>query len=102
PVRVYFFHKHSLDIYPITEGKDMKLIRGIFLALLSMVLVACGSDSDKKNVSVSINPTTATVSAGATQTFTANVLGSKNTAVTWRVNEADGGSITSTGVYTAP
>lgn len=80
----------------------MKLIRGIFLALLSVVLVACGSDSDKKNVSISINPTTATVSAGATQTFTATVLGTKNTAVTWRVTEANGGSITSTGVYTAP
>jgi uncharacterized protein (UPF0262 family) len=80
----------------------MKLIRGIFLALLSMVLVACGSDSDKKNISVSINPATATVTAGATQTFTASVLGTKNTAVSWRVNEANGGSITSTGVYTAP
>lgn len=59
----------------------MKLIRGIFLALLSLVLVACGSD-DKKNVSVSVTPMTATIKAGTTQTFMASVTGSSNTEVT--------------------
>lgn len=80
----------------------MKLIRGIFLALLSLVLVACGSDDDKEKVSVSISPMTATIKAGAAQTFMANVTGSKNTAVTWKVDEANGGTVTAAGVYTAP
>lgn len=79
----------------------MKLIRGIFLALLSLVLVACGSD-DKKNVNISVSPATATIKAGTTQAFSASITGSKNTAVSWRVNQANGGSITSAGVYTAP
>jgi hypothetical protein len=43
------------------------------------------------------------VNQGATQTFTASVTGTTNTAATWSVQEgAAGGSITSAGVYTAP
>jgi hypothetical protein len=80
----------------------MKLIRGIFLALLSLVLVACGSDDDKEKVSVSISPMTATIKAGTTQAFTASITGSKNTAVTWKVDEANGGMVTAAGVYMAP
>lgn len=82
----------------------MKLIKGFLLLLMSVILVACGSDSDdkKENVSISINPTTATVKAGASQTFTAQVTGAKNTGVTWRVAGTNSGSITASGVYTAP
>lgn len=80
----------------------MKLIRGVFLALLSLVLVACGSDDDKENVSVSISPMTATIKAGTTQAFTASVTGSNNRAVTWKVDAANGGMVTTAGLYTAP
>jgi hypothetical protein len=50
-------------------------------------------------VSVSISPTTAALITGATQQFTATVTGSSNTAVTW---SATGGTVSSTGLYTAP
>ncbi len=54
-------------------------------------------------VTVMVSPPAATVFMGAMQTFTANVAGTNNTAVTWTVQEgAAGGSITSLGVYTAP
>lgn len=79
----------------------MKLIRVMFLALLSLVLVACGSD-DKKKVSISVSPMTATIKAGTTQAFSASITGSNNTAVTWKVEQANGGSVTAAGVYTAP
>ncbi|WP_084618204.1 DUF4397 domain-containing protein [Cellvibrio sp. OA-2007] len=79
----------------------MKLIRGIFLAILSVILVACGGD-DKEKVSVSVSPMTVTIKAGTTQAFSANITGSKNTAVTWKVDEASGGGITAAGMYTAP
>jgi len=40
---------------------------------------------------------------GATQSFTAFVIGTSNSAVNWAVQEgAAGGSITNTGIYTAP
>ena len=50
-------------------------------------------------VTVAVSPATATVSAGATQQFKATVSGSANTAVTWT---ASAGSVSSTGLYTAP
>ena len=54
-------------------------------------------------VVVTINPTSANVSPGATQQFTSTVTGDCNLANTWSVEEgASGGSITSTGLYTAP
>jgi uncharacterized repeat protein (TIGR03803 family) len=54
-------------------------------------------------ISVSVTPATVTLAAGATQMFTATVIGTSNTSVSWSVQEgATGGSITSQGVYTAP
>jgi len=58
-------------------------------------------------VTVTVAPSTASVSYGGTQTFTATVAGSANTAVTWYVNGALGGSpavgtISTNGIYTAP
>jgi len=50
-------------------------------------------------VTVSISPTSASMQTGGTQQFTASISGSSNTAVNW---SASSGSITSTGMYTAP
>ena len=50
-------------------------------------------------VSISISPTSATVQSGNTQQFTATVTGSASTAVTW---SASSGTISSSGLYTAP
>jgi hypothetical protein len=52
---------------------------------------------------VTVTPPTATLGPSQTQTFTANVAGSLNTAVTWSIPGGSPGSINaSTGVYTAP
>ena len=58
-------------------------------------------------VTVSLTPSTASLTAGATQAFTATLTNTTNTTVTWQVNGTTGGSasvgtITSTGLYTAP
>ncbi len=50
-------------------------------------------------VTVSVSPTTAAVTSGGAQQFTATVTGSSNTAVTWT---ATAGSISSSGLFTAP
>ena len=55
--------------------------------------------SQPAQLSVSISPTTASISTGAQKQFAASVSGSTNTAVTWA---ASGGSVTSGGLYTAP
>lgn len=50
-------------------------------------------------VDVSIKPTSVRLPAGSKQQFSATVEGASNTAVTW---SCTGGTITSTGLYTAP
>jgi hypothetical protein len=61
------------------------------------------------HIVVSVSPPGATLSPGATQTFTAAVLGTSNQSVTWNVTgtacanaSSPCGTITQNGVYTAP
>ena len=58
-------------------------------------------------VTVTVVPGAANIQLGASQQFTATVVGNANTAVTWTVNGLAGGSaavgtISATGLYTAP
>jgi hypothetical protein len=56
-------------------------------------------------VAVSVSPGTATVRVGGTAAFTATVTGTttgQSTAVTWSVQESGGGTVDSSGHYTAP
>lgn len=53
-------------------------------------------------VEVKVSPATAALAPGATQAFTASVVGLSDTTATWSVQEASGGSITNEGIYTAP
>ncbi len=60
-----------------------------------------------KPVTVTVAPTTASLQAGVTKQFTATVLNSANTAVTWSVNGIPGGdavvgTISAAGLYQAP
>ena len=47
-------------------------------------------------------PAEAEVAPGGTLQFIAQVTGTADTSVTWSVDEADGGTIDVTGLYTAP
>lgn len=54
-------------------------------------------------VAVSLTPSTASVTTGATSQFTASVTGSSNPAVIWGIQEGStGGTISANGLYTAP
>ncbi len=53
-------------------------------------------------VAVAITPASVSLNTSGTQQFTASVTGSTNTAVTWSVVEAGGGSVSTSGLYTAP
>ena len=58
-------------------------------------------------IAVSVAPSSATVQTGSAQQFQATVTGNANQAVTWKVNntvggDPSGGTITSSGLYTAP
>jgi hypothetical protein len=68
---------------------------------------AASGNSKPPDVSVSISPTYAVVQLGQTLQFTATVSGTGNTAVTWQVDNADGGdsatgTVSMSGLFTAP
>ncbi len=54
------------------------------------------------SVTVTLSGESGLLNVGSSRSFTATVLNTTNTAVSWSVVEPDGGSITPEGVYTAP
>jgi hypothetical protein len=85
------------------------ILSGAVVFLILAILAGCGgkSRSTTTAVTVVLAPTSASVTTGATQQFTATVSNTTNTAVAWTVNGiAQGNStvgfISSTGLYTAP
>ena len=82
------------------------LIRiALALPLIILGLAGCGSRGGFPNPfsSVSVNPPSITVAAGSITTFTAVFTPSlpQGGSLTWAVNPANGGTISSAGVYTA-
>jgi hypothetical protein len=88
---------------------------GLLAATLLAVgmLSACGGGSKNATnnptppvppvITVSVSPTTTSVDQGDTSQFSASVTGSSNQAITWSIQEGTaGGSISQTGLYTAP
>ena len=94
--------------------KHLWFSRMVFALSLGLLILptACGNPSTpatpsassaSSSVSVAIVPSTATVPEGGSLSFLATVKGAADTSVTWSVRGgATGGSITSSGVYTAP
>lgn len=82
-------------------------MRARYLAAWALpgLFLACGGGSappPAPAVSVAIQPAGASVWTGGTQAFQATITGTTNTAVTWSVVEPTGGTISATGLYTAP
>jgi len=59
-------------------------------------------DAQKPDVEISIVPNTVTVAKGQTLQFRAEVKHSANKLVEWKVLHGNGGTIDSSGLYTAP
>src|SRR5690242_384547 len=72
----------------------------LLLIALAVLIVAGLATPSIAQVSVTISPSVITLATMATQSFTATVSGSTNTAVTWQVNGISGGSSTNGQVST--
>lgn len=83
-------------------GGATRAARGSRLLAVAAFVACADSGPTGSTVVVSVTPATVTLTVGATQEFAATVSSHTNTAVTWSVNEADGGTISATGVYVAP
>src|SRR5262249_8330554 len=83
-------------------GSDFEAVDG-----RALMINANSGQALQNSITVSVTPPSATVRAGKSQSFTAAVTGTSNTAVTWSVNGVAGGNgtvgfVTSAGAYTAP
>jgi len=97
---------------PVTSGASAPRSGLVFLIACLAVFscISCGGGSSatsKETITVNITPTTAIVGLGGTEQFTCLESGDANTNVTWEVNavvggNATSGTISSTGLYTAP
>ena len=86
--------------------------RTVLASLLAALFAsACGAPSSQsalsdppagQAVTVLTSPLEADVAPGASVQFGADVTGTANTAVVWSVEEAGGGTVSATGLYTAP
>ena len=74
---------------------------GIVLTYADLLL-APASLRSSANITVTITPAKATLFANEVQTFVTIVEGIDDKSVNWAVEEEDGGTITDSGVYTAP
>src|SRR5579864_8591320 len=96
----------------VTESSFLKPLLVLAFVLPS---VGCGGMRSKSNptstetqqVTIQLNQTSVNLQAGAQLQFTATVQGTGNTAVTWTVDNINGGNsgtgtITTAGLYTAP
>src|SRR6202040_1081297 len=79
------------------------------LLIIGVSIAGCGggATSTPQGIMISVNPQSASVQVAGTQTFSAAVSNTSNTAVTWKVNGVAGGDdihgrIDSAGIYKAP
>ncbi len=85
--------------------KRVSIPTGFLLVVVVFLFASCGGGSNEStplNVTVAASPSFVALDQGATQQFTATVTGATNTNVVWSVLEANGGTISAQGVYTAP
>ena len=91
---------------PRTRNRHIRIVSGFVCVLVTLGLAGCGassgssaSNSKPVTLALSITSSTASVTTGGTQQFSASVTGTSNTGVNWLAS--GGGTISSTGVYTA-
>lgn len=94
-----------MDIEGKASFSGVKMFPLVFAGIVlvcSDLLLSQASVRPLADITVTITPAKATPFAGEAQTFVATVVGINNKAVNWSVEEEDGGTITDTGLYTAP
>ena len=75
----------------------------VFGAILSTLLSGCGGGGSSTVNTIAIYPTSVTTAPGSSKAFAYNISGNiTNPAVVWSVQEPNGGTIDTSGVYTAP
>jgi len=92
----------ATGLYTAPSGTGTFHVRATSVAAPTSYGRATVTVSSASGISVSVYPATSTTTVHGSIPFQSTVTGSGDTAVTWSVEEAGGGTITSLGAYTAP
>jgi hypothetical protein len=97
------YYNESSDEVSMFRQFSLCLASSCFLLFIIGGCGGGGSSTPPVQISVSISPTLATVTAGNSQQFNASVSGTVNAVVTWSVvGGTSNGTISTTGLYFAP
>src|SRR5580693_2541234 len=102
---VLYFPTTALTLNGAEAGGNCLIIVADTITLTGAAAIGNGCSGGspiQPPVTVSVSPATATLYGGQTQQFTATVTNTSNTAVTWTISPAGTGTISSSGLYTAP
>ena len=87
-------------------SKHLVSVLGVLVAGFTLIanvgcagVTAAPNSNSASSVSVQVTPSTASLQPGSAQQFSATVTGGSSSGVTW---SATGGTVSSTGLYTAP
>lgn len=86
----------------LVVNMPLVLFASIGLTCIHLLVGQAGVGPGSAHVAVTITPSKATLFAGEALVFVATVAGIDNKDVGWGVQEENGGTITGSGVYTAP
>ena len=92
----------ATGLYTAPSGTGTFHVRATSVAAPTSFGRATVTVKSPSGISVGIYPATSTTTVHGSIPFQSSVTGSADAAVTWSVEEAAGGTITSLGVYTAP
>jgi Bacterial Ig-like domain (group 2) len=86
-----------------------KLFSSFLVVAVLVTITACGGSNNSGGgtppppaITITVAPPTPQLTSGQTQQFTATVSNTTNTAVTWSIPSGAAGSISASGLYTAP
>jgi len=102
---VLYFPTTALTLNGAEAGGNCLIIVADTITLTGAAAIGNGCSGGsplQQPVTVSVTPATATLYGGQAQQFTATVTNTSNTAVTWTISPAGTGTISSSGLYTAP
>jgi RHS repeat-associated protein len=102
---VLYFPTTALTLAGAEAGGNCLILVADTIALTGAAAIGNGCSGGsplQPPVTVSVTPASATLYGGQTQQFTATVNNTSNTAVIWTISPAGTGTISTSGLYTAP
>ncbi len=86
----------------VRRRRSWNSLAAVLILSVAAGFVGCGGGGSSTPITVTVSPASASLTQSQTQQFAANVTGTSNTGVTWSLASGSAGTISASGLYTAP